>query len=85
MYFPLEKTKALISCAQLICAFVFAYAIICFSLDAAHTYTGFGNRLKPGNDSLCESFQNEPAFPTKSDTNQPAQSQEQARSLKCRI
>ena len=41
---PVAKTKALISCAvtaQLICAFVFAYADCWFSYAAAHFHTGF--------------------------------------------
>ena len=38
-YYPIPKTKALISCAvtaQLICVFVFAYAKSQFSHDEAH-------------------------------------------------
>ena len=45
------KTKALISCAvtaQLICAFVFAYAKICFSQDAAQIIQHIsGNQEQP--------------------------------------
>ena len=39
LYYPVAKTKALISftvIAKLICVFVFAYAKIRFSYDAAH-------------------------------------------------
>ena len=39
MYYPSSENKALISfavTAKLNCAFVFAYADCCFSLEAAH-------------------------------------------------
>ena len=36
MYYPCNKTKALISFAELICVFVFAYAKSWFSHEEAH-------------------------------------------------
>ena len=47
---PVAKTKALISCAvtaQLICAFVFAYAKSRFSQNEAHVVVQFSFHLLP--------------------------------------